>query len=69
MLNFGSVKVLLIVIIVFKRYPSTYCLMQGRCFYCSDLKFGKYLPQNCSPLKPPIVRSKQIFNVIVFHCN
>jgi len=37
MLNFGSVKLLLIVIIVFKRYPSTYCLMQGRCFFCSDL--------------------------------
>jgi len=27
-----SVKLLVIVIIVFKRYPSTYCLMQGRCF-------------------------------------
>jgi len=27
-----SVKVLLIVIIVFKRYPSTYCLLQGSLF-------------------------------------
>jgi len=26
-----SVKLLVIVIIVFKRYPSTYCCMQGRC--------------------------------------
>jgi len=31
-----SVKLLVIVIIVFKRYPSTYCLMQGSCFICSD---------------------------------
>ena len=27
-----SVKLLVIVFIVFKRYPSTYCLMQDRCF-------------------------------------
>jgi len=27
---------LVIVIIVFKRYPSRYCLMQGSCFICSD---------------------------------
>jgi len=33
-----SVKLLIIVIIVFKRYPSTYCLMQGSCFICSDFK-------------------------------
>jgi len=26
------VKLLVIVIIYFKRYPSTYCLMQGNCF-------------------------------------
>ena len=28
----------IIVIIVFKRFPSTgtYCLMQGRCFICRD---------------------------------
>jgi len=31
-----SVKLFVIVIVVFKRYPSTYCLMQGRCFICSD---------------------------------
>ena len=30
-----SVKLLFIVIIVFKRYSSTYCLMQGSCFICS----------------------------------
>jgi len=27
---------LVIVIIDFKRYPSTYCLMQGSCFICSN---------------------------------
>jgi len=27
-----SVKLYIIIIIVFKRYPSTYCLMQGSCF-------------------------------------
>ena len=27
-----SVKLLVIVIADFKRYPSTYCLMTGRCF-------------------------------------
>jgi len=31
-----SVKLLVIVNIVFKRYSSTYCLMQGSCFICSD---------------------------------
>ena len=31
-----SVKVLVIVVIDFKRYPSTYCLMQGRFFDCSN---------------------------------
>ena len=31
-----SVKSLAIVLIDFKRYPSTYCLMQGRCFICSN---------------------------------
>jgi len=25
-----------------KRYPSAYCLMQGKCFICSN--FEKYLP-------------------------
>jgi len=32
-----SVKLLFIVIIDFKCYPSTYCLMQGRCFICSNI--------------------------------
>jgi len=32
-----SVKLLVIVIIDFKHYPSTYCLMQGSCFICSIL--------------------------------
>jgi len=31
-----SVKLMVIGKIVFKRYPSTYCLMQGSCFLCSD---------------------------------
>jgi len=29
-------KLLAIVIIVFKSYPSTYLLMHGSCFICSD---------------------------------
>jgi len=33
-----SVKWLVIVIIDFKLYPSTYCLMQGSCFICSDFQ-------------------------------
>ena len=33
-----SVKLLVIVIIYFKRYPSTYCLMQGRCFILATYK-------------------------------
>jgi len=33
-----SVKWLVIVTIVFKRYPSAYCLMQFNCFICSDFK-------------------------------
>jgi len=32
-----SVNLYVIVIIVFKRYPSTYCLMQGSCFICSKV--------------------------------
>jgi len=31
-----SVKLLVIVIIVFKPYPRTYCLMQGSCVICSN---------------------------------
>jgi len=31
-----SVKLLFIAIIVLKRYPGTYCLMQGSWFICSD---------------------------------
>jgi len=31
-----SVKLLVIVIIGFQRYPSTYCLMQGRYVFCSN---------------------------------
>jgi len=31
-----SGQLLVIVIIDFKRYPNTYCLMQGRCFICSQ---------------------------------
>jgi len=31
-----SVKLLVIVIIVFKHFPSTFCLMQGSCFSCSN---------------------------------
>jgi len=35
-----SVKLLVIVILVSKRYPSTYCLMQGSCFiWISFLNF------------------------------
>ena len=36
-----SVESLVIAMIVFKRYPSTNCLMQGSCFICINLlKFG-----------------------------
>jgi len=34
----NHVKLLVIVIIDFKRYPSTYCLMQGRCFICNNFE-------------------------------
>ena len=37
-----SVKLLVIVIIDVKRYPSAYCLMKGSCFICSDLKCEHY---------------------------
>ena len=29
---------MVIVIIDFKSSPSTYCLMQGRCFFCNNLR-------------------------------
>jgi len=32
---------LIIVIIDFNRYPGTYCLMQDRCFICSNFKIWK----------------------------
>ena len=31
------VTLIVIVIIVFKRYSSTFCFMQGSCFICRDL--------------------------------
>ena len=31
-----SGQLLVIVIIDFKRYPNTYCLIQGRCFICNQ---------------------------------
>ena len=31
--------------VVFKCYPSTYCLMQGNRFICSDLKFEHFTPK------------------------
>jgi len=31
-----SLKLLIIAIINFKRYPSTYCLMQGSCLICTN---------------------------------
>jgi len=34
-----TVKLLVTVVIDFKRYPSTYCLMQGSCFICSNFKY------------------------------
>jgi len=33
---FCLLKLLVTIITVFKRYPCTYCLMQGSCFICSD---------------------------------
>ena len=35
-------KLLAIVIIVLKCYPSTYCLMPGSYFICSNFFFFKY---------------------------
>ena len=35
-----------LLVIVFKRYPSTYCLVQFSCFICSNFKGLEYLPQN-----------------------
>ena len=35
-----SVKLLVIVMIDFKHFPSTDCLMQGWCVICSDYKIG-----------------------------
>jgi len=32
-----SVQLLVSISLVFKRYPSTYCLMQGSCFICINL--------------------------------
>jgi len=39
----SKVKLLVIVIIVFKRYPSTYCLLQGSSFICSNFWKLKHL--------------------------
>jgi len=36
MFNFLKVKLFVLVIIVFKRCPSTNCLMQGSCFICNN---------------------------------
>jgi len=41
-----SVKVLVIVDTVYRRYPSTYGLMQGSCFICRDFENWNTLPQN-----------------------
>jgi len=53
-----SVKLLVIVIIVLKRFPSTYCLMQGSCFIYSDLKFEHFTSKLES--QPLIVRCKSL---------
>jgi len=36
MIRLNFVKLLVIFITDFKCYPSTYCLMQGSCFICSN---------------------------------
>jgi len=41
-----SVKLLVIVIIGLKRYPSTYCLMQSKCFISSNLSNLNILSQH-----------------------
>jgi len=38
-----SVKLLVIVLIDFKRYPRTYCLIPGRCFICSNFLTLKHI--------------------------
>mgnify|MGYP000140301666 CR=1 FL=1 len=59
-----SVKLLVIVIICVKRYPSKYCLMQGRCVICSDLKFEekKYLKIRITTFKDACVKFVLIVN-------
>ena len=37
------IKLLVIVIIDYKRYPSIYCLMQYRCFICSKYELRKHI--------------------------
>ena len=49
-------------IIVFKRYPSTYCLMQGSCFLCSDFQNFNILPHlklESQPLREPVSSFKK----------
>jgi len=41
-----SIKMLVIVSIVLKRYHSTYCLIQGSCFVCSNFYHVDSIPQN-----------------------
>jgi len=40
-----SVKLLVIVITVFKHYASTYCLMQGSCSFVATFKIWTFYPK------------------------
>ena len=49
------VKLLVIVIIVFKRYPSTYCLMQGRWGFKFFTKKNTKLESQLSIARPNLI--------------
>jgi len=56
-----SVKLLVIAIIEFKRYPSTFCLMQGRCFICSNVKIVLTSKLESQPLSELLAKRPYVF--------
>ena len=61
------VKLLVIVITIFKRYPSTYCLMQGSLFHLWQLlKFECFTSKlESQPLKPHYHYTKDLLSVLL----
>jgi len=66
----GFVKLFVIVIIVLKPYPSTYCLMQGSCFICRNLRFEHFTSKlESQPLKRHILlHTSYIYSSLFWHC-